>query len=149
MGKLLPSSCLETFLHQETQRQNIRKMASTLGKRKRRDELPDLDSNPGQSVHEDASSELQNLFRQHFEAAFEPLEDLKPLRANPEKNLTASPDSDLESDWEGFSEEEPERVEIVHHSNSHTSKADVSKEEFKTFMVRSTGTQICQFFLIK
>ncbi|KAK3169271.1 hypothetical protein OEA41_008654 [Lepraria neglecta] len=124
-------------------------MASTLGKRKRRDELPDLDSNPGQRVHEDSSSELQNLFRQHFEAAFEPLEDLKPLRANPENIVTASPDSDLESDWEGLSEEETERAEIVHYSNSHKSKADISKEEFKTFMVRATGIQICQFFLIK
>lgn len=123
-------------------------MASILGKRKRRDELPDLDSNPGQHVHEDSSSELQNLFRQHFEAAFEPLEDLKPLRANPENIVTASPDSDLESDWEGLSEEETEGAEIVHYTNSHTSKADVPKEEFKTFMVGASRIHICQCFLI-
>lgn len=109
-------------------------MASTLGKRKRRDQITNIELHHG-STAVDNPANLQALFQQHFESTFEPLPDFaRPPKAH---NIDAKPsDEDLESDWDGFSENDEENAETTHYATSAPSIADVSKVEFKTFMVR-------------
>ncbi|KAL2038463.1 hypothetical protein N7G274_008802 [Stereocaulon virgatum] len=109
-------------------------MAPTLGKRKRRYELADENNSSGESARDQSTNELQTLLRQHFEAAFEPLEEFQPKTHTAEITQADTSDSEAGSDWSGFSEDEKDGVEIIDHSSSHTLKADVSKEELKTFM---------------
>ena len=110
-------------------------MAPILGKRKRRDQIIDNGNVLAHPADED-SSHVQALLRQHFESTFEPLPE--PLSHEPliQNSYTKAPDDELESDWEGFSECEKEHAETVHYSTSAPSAADVSKDDFKTFMVR-------------
>jgi hypothetical protein len=122
-------------------------MAPTLGKRKRRDELADKDDDPGESAKDQSTNELQNLLRQHFEAAFEPLEESQTKTQTADITQADTSDSEAELDWSGFSEDEKDGVEIIHHSSSRTSKADVSREELKTFMVSYVRVQIYQILI--
>ena len=109
-------------------------MAPILGKRKRRDQIVDTGSTLAHAADEDPSN-LQALLRQHFESTFEPLPE--PLAHAPltQNSYIKASDDQLESDWEGFSECGKEHAETVHYSSSAPSTADVSKDEFKTFMV--------------
>lgn len=111
-------------------------MASALGKRKRRDQITDLESSREALADED-STNLQALFRQHFESTFEPLPGSSAHPPLVHKLDTKATDEGIESDWDGFSEHGEEHAETVHHATSAPSKADVSKDEFRTFMVRA------------
>ena len=118
-------------------------MAPILGKRKRRDQIIDTGNtlpHPGDGD----SSNVQALLRQHFESTFEPLPE--PLAHEPliQNSDTKASDDELESDWEGFSECEKEHAETIHYSTSASSTADVSKDDFKTFMVRGQIVTIHQ-----
>ena len=113
----------------------LRRMAPALGKRKRRDQINNLETSRDSTADED-STNLQALFRQHFESTFEPLPSFAPPKLVQDLDTKAS-DEDLESDWDGFSEHGEEHTETVHYATSGPSKADVSKGEFKTFMVRT------------
>lgn len=119
-------------------------MAPTLGKRKRRDELADENDNPGESAKDQSTNELQNLLRQHFEAAFEPLEEFQPETHIADITQADTSESEAISDWSGFSEDDGDGAEVIYHSNSRTSKADVPREELKTFMVSYVRVQIYQ-----
>lgn len=109
-----------------------------LGKRKRAEHV--VASRPTEATRNDSLDEngdLQALFRQHFESRFKPLEEL-PSRQR--KKLVASeesPDDQSDSDWEGLSDGSIEQqVEVVEHTISTGDKrADVPREELKTFMV--------------
>lgn len=110
-------------------------MTPTLGKRKRRDQLTDLESSPESTV-EDESANLQAFFQQHFESTFEPLPGSfarPPLIPNCH---TKTSDEEPETEWDGFSEHGEEYAETIQYATSAPSKADVSKDEFRTFMVR-------------
>ena len=111
-------------------------MAPALGKRKRRDQINKVDTNKTSIVHEDSAS-LQALFRQHFESIFEPLPGTL-VRSPLTHTIDTEPsDREPESDWDGFSDQSEEYAETVHCATRASSKADVSKDEFKTFMVRA------------
>ena len=111
-------------------------MAQDLGKRKRRDQVNDLGTTR-ESTAEDESSDLQALFRQHFESTFEPLPgSFAPPPLFPDLDTKAS-DEEPESDWDGFSEDGEDNTEAVHYAISTQSKVNVSKDEYKTFMVRA------------
>lgn len=110
-------------------------MAPALGKRKRRDQISEL-GNSGESTADENSTNLQACFRQHFESTFEPLPgSFAHLPLVQRLNASVS-DENSDSDWDGFSESSGGNAETVHYATSATSKADVSKDEFKTFMVR-------------
>ena len=113
-------------------------MTLILGKRKRRSELVEDSVDSQQSLNEQSTSGLQNLFRQHFEAAFEPLDNLDLLPNNADIIETDSSGSESGADWNGFSEDEDNGAELIYHSNSSKSREDVPREEFKTFMVSAT-----------
>ena len=110
-------------------------MALRLGKRKRREELIDENVTPGQLLNKDNASEMHNILRRHFEAAFEPLADHQPLPAATTKIDPEGSEAESESDWEGISEGQIDSAEIINHAKSSLSKADIPKEEIKTFMV--------------
>ena len=116
-------------------------MAPALGKRKRRDRITDTD----ELTELDNSANLQALFRQHFESKFEPLPGsfARPPSVRTIDNKTS--DEALECDWDGFSEYEEEHAEIVQYATCAPSKAEVSKIEFKTFMVRAQPVIIHQY----
>ena len=113
-------------------------MASALGKRRRRDQIPatKVDHKP---TPDDNHANLQALFRQHFESAFEPLPgSVTPpsLVYSIEHSIeTKESDRELESDWNGFSDHDEVCAETVLCSSSAPSKADISRDEFRTFMV--------------
>jgi len=111
-------------------------MTPTSGKRKRKDQLTESDAITGQSPNDEVIVTLQALFRQHFETSFEPLEVAKTLQA---KGNTAANDissDDIISGWSGLSEEDDEASQITYHSHPRSSRADIPREELKTFMVR-------------
>lgn len=109
-------------------------MAPALGKRKRRDQIADIETNHDSRADDDSVS-MQALFRQHFESTFEPLPGSFASPSLIHKLNTKPSDEELESDWDGFSEHGEDFAETVHHATSAPSKADVSKDEFRIFMV--------------
>lgn len=97
-------------------------------------------SRPSKATRDDAPDEdshLQALFRQHFESRFKPLEGLPSPRLKRSNADEESPEDQSESDWEGLSDvEDGKQVEVVEHTLSTGDKrAEVPKEELKTFMV--------------
>jgi len=112
-------------------------MAPVLGKRKRRDQTDDLGENSGLTTDKVKPDRLQALFRQHFESSFEPLEGLASPSDHIKDNETAKGLVGSESDWDGLSEDDEEGKSpvAVQCSTRQSSRADVSKEELKTFMV--------------
>lgn len=114
-------------------------MALKLGKRKRREELTDEDVTPGQLLDKNTASEMHNILRQHFEAAFEPLAEHHALPAAATSIDADSSELESGSDWDGISEGQSDSAEIINHAKSSLSKAEVPKEELKTFMVSANS----------
>ena len=116
-------------------------MAPRLEKRKRREELIDEDVTPGHLLDKDTASEMHNVLRRHFEAAFEPLPE-QPAAAT---SIDAdSSEVESGSDWDGISEGQSDSAEIIDHAKSSLSKAEVPKEELNTFMVSANGIRFRQ-----
>ena len=113
----------------------LNNMAPVLGKRKRRDQITIDERNQPSAV--DNESNLQALFQQHFESTFEPLPS-SVVRSQIANNVdTQRSDEEVESDWDGFSDSGEEHAEVVQCAGSALSEADISRDEFKTFMVRT------------
>lgn len=71
-----------------------------LGKRKRRGQVVAIESDERLKLDGKESSNLQTLFRQHFEASFEPLDE---LCLAPSKQEASEAQSDVtESEWRAF-----------------------------------------------
>jgi hypothetical protein len=118
-------------------------MATMLGKRKR-DTVRVSKTEVGEQANEcsaasDSESGLdeldaQEIFRRHFEAQY------APLAASPKKPKVIQQVSEDESedatDWEGISDEEEEKVQVIEHTDAQPRMAAMSKEELKSFMVR-------------
>ena len=111
-------------------------MAPALGKRKRRGYPTGGDENQESTANDDYAKS-QALFRQHFESTFEPLPG--SLACSPlAHNIDTTPsDEELESSWDGFSDHDAEYAETVHRATIGPSRADISKDEYKTFMVKA------------
>lgn len=109
-------------------------MAPVLGKRRRRDRSADVDAN-NMSTTDHHHANLQALFQQHFESSFEPLPGSLTSPSPAHKTEPEPSDGELASDWNGFSDNGEDYAETVHCDSSGLSKADISREEFKTFMV--------------
>ncbi|CRK37363.1 hypothetical protein BN1708_001400, partial [Verticillium longisporum] len=106
-------------------------MPSVLGKRKSR------------KAQEPAISEeeAQAIFRRHFEAQFAPLPETKKSKvAEPEAEEIKEDDAEVDSDWDGVSEDEAEKpIEVVDHTDSkpHDPTAGMTKRQLKAFMAFS------------
>ncbi len=119
-------------------------MALKLEKRKRREELINEDVTPEQLLDKDTASEMHNILRRHFEAAFEPLADHHALPAAATSIDADGSEVESGSDWDGISEGQTDSAEIIIHAKSSLSKAEVPKEEHKTFMVSANSIHVRQ-----
>lgn len=105
-----------------------------LGKRKRREQFFAIESDERLTLEGKESSQLQALFRQHFETSFEPLDEICYASS---KQEAVDAESDVtESEWEGISDEEQVKTQIIEFHGSQISKMNISRDELKTFMVR-------------
>lgn len=80
---------------------------------------------------------LQEVLRRHFEAQYQPLPDQQPLvPSTPTTSAESEPEANI-SDWDGLSTDEEEvHIEVVEHmALSKAERAELSKEELKSFMV--------------
>lgn len=102
-----------------------------LGKRKSRKDL--FDSNDQGSTSEAEHS--QALFRQHFEASFKPLESVRQPTISHEIARSHFTEDKVESDWEGISDEDHVKAQVVAYQNLDDLKPSVGTDEFKSFMV--------------
>lgn len=105
-----------------------------LGKRKHRGQILATESDNRLDLDGKEPSQVQALFRQHFETTFEPLEKFCLSSSNQEA-IEVQPDV-MESEWEGISDEEQVKTQIIEFHGSEMSKTNISKDELKTFMVR-------------
>ena len=119
-------------------------MAHKLEKRKRREEVVDEDVTSGQLLDEDTASEMHNILRRHFEAAFEPLADHHVLPAAATNIDADGSEVESGSDWDGISEGQSDSAEVIIHAKASLSKAEVPKEELKTFMVSANSIHVRQ-----
>lgn len=103
-----------------------------LGKRKRRGQILATESDEGLNSDEKEPSELQALLRQHFEASFEPLD--KCCLSLSKQEAKIQPDV-TESEWEGISDEEQIKTQVIELHGPEMSRTNISKDELKTFMV--------------
>lgn len=123
------------------------KMASNLGKRKRRAVAPGND----EAEEEDTAAllEAQEVFRRHFEAQFQPLPEVEKVKVVEEEEEEEYDDAEEEeeSEWDGISEDENE-VRVVEHTDSYARMAAMSKEQLKSFMVLTIPPLFTMQFLI-
>lgn len=109
-------------------------IAQMLGKRKRREQVFAIESDERLTLDAKESSQLQALFRQHFETSFEPLDEI--CYASGKQEVVDAESDVTESEWEGISDEEQVKTQIIEFHGSQISKTNTSRDEFKTFMVR-------------
>lgn len=112
-------------------------MTVVIGKRKRREHLPE--SKHFQEVEEQLNydSRLQAVLRQNFENRFEPLESCDPVSGQ-DTFLIDDPGSEKDpTEWSGFSDEDEEKADatVVDYQNTGKTRVDISKEDLKSFMV--------------
>ena len=103
------------------------------GKRKRRNQVFVSNDDKG-STSEDEHA-LRALFRQHFEASFKPLESVPPPAITYEVTESPPTEKEIESDWEGISDEEQVKAQVVMYQDPHNLKPSAGNDEFKSFMV--------------
>ncbi|KHJ35497.1 hypothetical protein EV44_g5785 [Erysiphe necator] len=89
-------------------------------------------------------NKLQEIFRRHFEAQFEPLSCIQSgidyTIPNSKRSLEQQDQAHDESDWNGFSDEETSN-QIVEYSVTQTQPILMSKAELKSFMSSKPPTQ--------
>ena len=128
----------EIVLGFQPKHQHIKVQKAMLGKKKRVERV--VASRTTLTTSKDSLNEdgdLQALFRQHFESRFKPLEGLPPQRLKRPQAEDESPEDQSHSDWDALSDGQDEKqVEVVEHIISKGGKrAEVPREEIKTFMV--------------
>jgi hypothetical protein len=111
------------------------------GKRKRRGEILDQDSNELTNVGHNNSDDLQALFRKHFETQFAPLDEpSQPSRQRKTVDSEVVHDAS-ESDWEGIPYDGSISADIIEYQTPEPRKEEIPPEEFKSFMVSMVFTK--------
>ena len=89
-----------------------------------------------------ADGDAQAIFRQYFEAQFNPIEkdEVKQVMVSVASGSNAEEDEEEEeSDWEGISElDGEEQVQIVEHASTRGLRDETERLEKKAFMVGSS-----------
>lgn len=129
---------------------SLSRILNMAGKRKREIAVASRPSGEKQPSPQPAT-DAQEIFRKYFEAQFEPIETTgsskrKADRASSEDDENSEEEdeedeemSEVESDWDGVSEESDEEavVEVVEHKDASLSASDLmDKKAYKAFMVR-------------
>jgi hypothetical protein len=110
-------------------------LTAMLGKRKRG--APNIVMpSPGNSSSA-SQEDLQDIFKRHFEAQFQPLPDQQHLVVSNELTESDLDQDEQISDWDGISTDESRAsVEVVEYTlPNKAERAELSKEELKGFMV--------------
>ena len=110
-------------------------MAIMLGKRKRRSQLDEEAAGTEGTSNGSNDGDLQALFRKHFEAQFEPLPDTQHTPVPLASDIEKGNDGESTSDWEGLSDENEPAMELIQHTTPWTARPEMTKEEYKIFMV--------------
>lgn len=105
------------------------------GKRKRRDQFLNSDSDRGSVSDKEHSNKLQNFFRKHFEASFKPLNSIRQSPCNHERVELQQTQVEDESDWEGISDADQVEASVTQHQSSQILKPVIPHDEYKIFMV--------------
>ena len=108
-------------------------MSTSLGKRKRRDEIEIV--NHSEYPSSEDSDSVYKLFRQHFETKYEPLQVQPELSTTDERFDQDSICSGSLSSWNGLPDAEESNAEVVDHRALADNNTTVSKEEIRLFMV--------------
>lgn len=106
-----------------------------LGRRKSRKQVFDLNDDKDSTSEDQHSHRLQACFRQHFEVSFKPLESVRQPAVRHEVVESRPTEDKIESDWEGISDEEEVKAQVVMYQDPHNLKAGIGNDEFKSFMV--------------
>jgi hypothetical protein len=115
-------------------------MTTMLGKRKREivkvsKRQIETQRNQESAESDTDSIDAQEIFRRHFEAQYAPLPEV------PKKVKIVQPTTDDESeeetDWDGISDDENGGVQVIEHTDAQLRMAAMSKEQLKSFMVRT------------
>lgn len=106
-----------------------------LGKKKRRAQVLDLNHDKGTTSEDEHSYSIQALFRQHFEASFKPLESVRQPATRHEVVESQPTIDEVGTDWEGISDEEQVKAQVVVHQNPRDLESSIEKDDFKSFMV--------------
>lgn len=106
-----------------------------LGKRKCRNQVFVSNDDKGSTSEDEHSHRLRALFRQHFEASFKPLESVPPPAITHEVTESRPTENEIESDWEGISDEEQVKAQVIMYQDPHNLKPSAGNDEFKSFMV--------------
>lgn len=109
-------------------------MAPLLGKRKRRVQLEEASEENSAKGLDPQEDELSGLFKQYFEANFEPLPTLQ-LSGSANVTDALQDDTDDETDWEGLSNEDGDLAKVVDYSAPRHGESGLSRDEIKSFMV--------------
>lgn len=115
------------------------KMSLLLGKRKRRKDIGYEGNNPNLLPSGEHLEDRQILFRQHFEARFNPLERFSHPIIKGESTNSPTTDLSSESNWEGLSDGEKVETYVVQTGGKNAPISDMPHEEFKSFMVLRFG----------
>lgn len=116
-------------------------MATTLGKRKRRDEVTKSVASAASKSKvipepESDNEDLQAIFRRAFEAKFKPLQGAKKKEPEQVVAEVVQEDEDDDSDWSGISEAEKEdAIEIIELKSFERAADKADKQQMKAFMV--------------
>ncbi|MCJ1470455.1 hypothetical protein MMC07_009100 [Pseudocyphellaria aurata] len=105
-----------------------------LGKKKRRAQIFDLNHDQGSTSEDEHSDRLQSLFRQHFEASFKPLESVSQPATRHEVVESRPTVDEVETDWEGISDEEQVKAQVVVYQSPRNLESSIEKNDFKGFM---------------
>lgn len=86
-----------------------------------------------------SQADLQEIFKRHFEAQFQPLPDQQPLVASKQPTEADLVSDEENSDWDGISTDgEALSIEVVEYTApTKAERAELPKEELKGFMVKS------------
>ena len=113
-------------------------MAPLLGKRKRRLQLEDGSEEISAKELDPQEADYSALFRQYFEANFEPLPTLQLSGSSNVIDVSQDANADDESDWEGLSDQDDGLAKVIDYSAPKNGESGLSRDEFKAFMVVQT-----------
>ena len=107
---------------------------------KRRKFSDDIGSVDQSCIADMEVSDLDTLFKKHFEAQFEPLSETSTLPKTSAKDDEVEEDESdtLSSEWEGLSDQDNQVAVLVQHHTALKGTAENTSHEYKTFMVCPT-----------
>lgn len=110
-------------------------MIHTVDKQNRREEIDESYDSTSSKSENSILNQSRDFFRQHFEARFNPLDDLHlPQVKHGEEKFHDATDV-TESEWEGISDHEKIETYVIRSKREDQQEIQSSYDEYKSFMV--------------